>query len=67
MRDDDDASEAVLNEIGDCNDCLRNMAMYLAGMAGAISVSLAENAGADRAAAIRQWEAGLAGWSARLP
>jgi hypothetical protein len=40
---------------------------FLGSLSGSISVSLAEKYGADRAAAIRQWESGLAAAKAELP
>ena len=67
VRGDGAASRAVLDEIGDCAECFRNMVLFLTGVAGSISVALAENAGADRAAALRQWESGLAAARSGLP
>ncbi|WP_198967278.1 hypothetical protein [Mycobacterium shottsii] len=67
VQDDDAASSAVLDEIGDCVECLRCMARFLAGMAGSIGVALAENAGADEQAVVRQLEMQLAEAIAKLP
>ncbi|WP_131816337.1 hypothetical protein [Mycolicibacterium porcinum] len=65
-RNDDAGREATLAAIGDCDDCLRNMVAFLAGLAESLGVGMAENAGADRAAAIRQFERGLAAAKAKL-
>lgn len=67
VLDDPDGVAAVLDEIGDCAACYRHMSEYLAGLAGSLSVGLAENAGADREAAIQQWEIGLAKATSSLP
>lgn len=67
VQDDDAAATAVLDEIGDCVECLRCMSRFLAGMAGSIAVALAENAGADAQAAVQQLESELAKASAKLP
>jgi hypothetical protein len=67
VRKEDDASAAVLEEMGDCAECLRNMAQYLAGLAGSLGVTVAENAGANEAAAIHQFEKMLAEYKGELP
>lgn len=60
LRDDEAETEAVLDEIGDCLECLRHMCQFLAGMAGGISESLIAVVGKDRSAGIRQLEKQLA-------
>jgi hypothetical protein len=66
IRDDESASEALVDEIGDCAECLRHMIRFLAGMAASLGVAIAEHAGADEAAAIRQLELQLAEARAKL-
>lgn len=66
-RDDDDEKDAVLEEIGDCVQCLRHTASFLSSAAAGVGASLAENAGADEAAAVRRWETLLAEATADLP
>lgn len=57
LYDDEDDFHAVLEkEIGDCAECLRLLARFLAGVAGSIGAHLAEMAGQDRDAAVRQFE-----------
>lgn len=67
VLDDDAASSAVLDEIGDCVECLRSMARFLAGMAGSIGVVLAQAAGRDERAVVRQLKSQLAEAIAKLP
>lgn len=66
VLDDDDAGSAVLDELGDCVECLRNINQYLAGMAGSIAVSLAEKLGGDQSDSIRQLQSMLAAAEAKL-
>ncbi|WP_454560871.1 hypothetical protein [Mycobacterium haemophilum] len=56
LYDDDEDGRAVLEEIGDCAECLRCLVLFLAAMAGSIGVRLAEMAGQDRDAAVQQFE-----------
>jgi hypothetical protein len=67
LYDDDDASAAVLDEIGDCAECLRCLVRFLAGLAGSLGVSVAEAHGADESAAIRQFEKMLAEYEREIP
>lgn len=67
LYEDDDASNAVLEEIGDCVQCLRNITRFLAGLSGSLGVSVAENYGADESAAIAQFEKMLAEYELELP
>jgi hypothetical protein len=67
LHDDDDASGTVLDEIGDCAECLRCMARFLAALAGSIGESMAELAGQDHDAAVRQFEKQLGEAIDKLP
>lgn len=60
LHDDEDASRLVLSELEDCAECLRCMSRYLAGMAGSIGVSLAEQHGLSEDAAVHHFENQLA-------
>lgn len=60
LRDDEADTEAVLDEIGDCVECLRHMCRLLSGMAAGIGESLTAVVGKDRSAGIRQLEKQLA-------
>jgi hypothetical protein len=65
-QDDKRAIDAVLDEIGDCAQCLRNMVALLSGMASSIAISMTENAGGPRSLAINQMERQLADARAEL-
>ncbi len=67
LYDDDNASEAVLDEIGDCAVCFRHMNRFLAGLAGSLGVAVAEAHGGDEADAIRQYEKMLAEYQREIP
>lgn len=56
LRDDDADDSPILDEMGDCTQCLRCMVRFLAGMAGSLAEALADTAGGDRVTAIRQVE-----------
>lgn len=66
LRDDDDSMTAVLDEMGDCTQCLRNMACFLAGAAAQLSEQVAVGHGSDRDGAIARWEELLQRWIDRL-
>lgn len=67
LRDDDEASDAVLDEVGDCAVCLRHLIRFLAGLAGSLGESVAVAHGADKAAALRQYEKMLAESEREIP
>ena len=52
---DDDESAAILEEVGDCVECLRGLIRFFAGLAGSLGVALAEAHGGGEADAIRQF------------
>jgi hypothetical protein len=51
LHEDDDASVTVLDEIGDCAECLRCQIRFLARLAGSLGANVAECYGQDQAAA----------------
>lgn len=67
LYDDDDVSRAVLDEIGDCAECLRHLVRFLSGLAGSLGGSLAEAYGADESAAIQRFEEMLDEYSREIP
>lgn len=67
VQDDDAACQAVLDEIGDCPECLRCMVRLLAGMVGSVAVDLAEAYGGDTRTVVQQLELQLATAVDKLP
>jgi hypothetical protein len=67
LYEDDDAASAVLDEIGDCVECLRCLIRFFAGLASSLGVAVAEAHGADESAAIRQFNKMLADYELEIP
>jgi hypothetical protein len=67
LHDDEDARRIVFDEIGDCAECLRAIICFIAGLAGSIGVNMAKLGGADKAAAVRQFEEQLGEAIDQLP
>jgi hypothetical protein len=67
LKEDDSGVDAVLEEVGDCVECLANLIRFLASMGGALGVSVAESYGSDRNGAVRQFEQQLADAVRELP